>query len=137
MKTAAKVFLVVGMICLFWAIYPLVLGIIAYKKLDESKDIKEIQTWGIVTLLLVSVVSGIIMLVMKEEDLYDSPAEYAAARQRKAAQQAAAQQPAGQTPYYRGYDDKGGFYDGYGGYYDAAGGFYSPDGKYYPPKSNG
>ena len=136
MKTAAKVFLVVGMVCLFWAIYPLVLGIIAYKKLDESKDIKEIQTWGIVTLLLVSVVSGIIMLVMKEEDLYDSPAEYAAACQRKAAQQAAAQQP-GQTPYYRGYDDKGGFYDGYGGYYDAAGGFYSPDGKYYPPKSNG
>lgn len=137
MKTAAKVFLIIGMIFTFWAIYPLVLGIIACKKLDESKDIKVIHNWGIVCLFLVSLIGGIIMLVMKEEDLYDSPEEAAAAKAQQNAWTAGAQQNTGATPYYCGYDDRGGYYDGYGGYYDAAGGYYAPDGSYYPPKSNG
>ena len=137
MKTAAKVFLIIQIIFTFWAIYPLVLGIIACKKLDESKDIKEIHSWGIVCLLLVSLIGGIIMLVMKEEDLYDSPEEAAAAKAQQAAGQGWPQQNAGGTPYYCGYDDRGGYYDGYGGYYDAEGGYYAPDGSYYPPRSNG
>lgn len=137
MKTAAKVFLIIQIIFTFWAIYPLVLGIIACKKLDESKDIKEIHGWGIVCLFLVSLIGGIIMLVMKEEDLYDSPEEAAAAKAQQAAGQGWTRQNAGGTPYYCGYDDRGGYYDGYGGYYDAAGGYYAPDGSYYPPRSNG
>ena len=136
MKTAAKVFLILGIIFSFYLIYPLVLGIIACKKLGNSKDIEEIHNWGIISLILVSIVGGIIMLVMKEEDLYDSPEEAAAAKARKA-QGWYAQQNAGGTPYYCGYDDRGGYHDGYGGYYDAAGGYYAPDGRYYPPKSNG
>ena len=137
MKTAAKVFLIIQIIFTFYLIYPLVLGIIACKKLDESKDIKEIHGWGIVCLFLVSLIGGIIMLVMKEEDLYDSPEEAAAAKAQQAAGQGWTRQNAGGTPYYCGYDDRGGYYDGYGGYYDAAGGYYAPDGSYYPPRSNG
>ena len=67
MKTAAKVFLIIRIIFSFYLIYPLVLGIIACKKLDECKDIKEIHKWGIICLILVSLIGGIIMLVMKEE----------------------------------------------------------------------
>lgn len=137
MKTAAKVFLIIGIVFTFYLIYPIVLGVIACKKLEESKDIKEIHNWGIVCLFLVSIIGGIIMLVMKEDDLYDSPEEAAAAKAQQAAGQGLPQQNAGGTPYYCGYDDRGGYYDGYGGYYDTAGGYYSPDGTYYPPKSNG
>lgn len=137
MKTAAKVFLIIGIVFTFYLIYPIVLGVIACKKLEESKDIKEIHNWGIVCLFLVSIIGGIIMLVMKEDDLYDSPEEAAAAKAQQAAGQGLPQQNAGGTPYYCGYDDRGGYYDGYGGYYDAAGGYYAPDGSYYPPRSNG
>ena len=137
MKTAAKVFLIIGIVFTFYLIYPIVLGVIACKKLEESKDIKEIHNWGIVCLFLVSIIGGIIMLVMKEEDLYDSPEEAAAAKAQQAAGQGRTRQNEGGTPYYCGYDDRGGYYDGYGGYYDAAGGYYAPDGSYYPPRSNG
>ena len=63
MKTAAKVFNILSIIFGFYLIYPLVLGIIANKKLNECKDIKSIHNWGIVVLLFVNLISGIIMLV--------------------------------------------------------------------------
>ncbi|HIU99225.1 MAG TPA: hypothetical protein IAC73_05230 [Candidatus Limadaptatus stercoripullorum] len=128
MKTAAKVFNILSMIFGFYMIYPLVLGIIANKKLNECKDIKSIHNWGIVVLLFVNLISGIIMLVMKEDDLYDSPEEAAAAAALKQ------QQAMGYGAYPpAGYDAYGGYHDGFGGYYDAAGGYYDPYGNYYPP----
>ena len=128
MKTAAKVFNILSIIFGFYLIYPLVLGIIANKKLDECKDIKSIHSWGIVVLLFVNLISGIIMLVMKEDDLYDSPEEAAAAAALKQ------QQAMGYGAYPpAGYDAYGGYHDGFGGYYDAAGGYYDPYGNYYPP----
>ena len=128
MKTAAKVFNILSMIFGFYLIYPLVLGIIANKKLNECKDIKSIHNWGIVVLLFVNLISGIIMLVMKEDDLYDSPEEAAAAAALKQ------QQAMGYGAYPpAGYDAYGGYHDGFGGYYDAAGGYYDPYGNYYPP----
>ena len=128
MKTAAKVFNILSIIFGFYLIYPLVLGIIANKKLDECKDIKSIHNWGIVVLLFVNLISGIIMLVMKEDDLYDSPEEAAAAAALKQ------QQAMGYGAYPpAGYDAYGGYHDGFGGYYDAAGGYYDPYGNYYPP----
>ena len=128
MKTAAKVFNILSMIFGFYLIYPLVLGIIANKKLNECKDIKSIHNWGIVVLLFVNLIAGIIMLVMKEDDLYDSPEEAAAAAALKQ------QQAMGYGAYPpAGYDAYGGYHDGFGGYYDAAGGYYDPYGNYYPP----
>lgn len=128
MKTAAKVFNILGMIFGFYLIFPLVLGIIANKKLNECKDIKSIHKWGIVVLLFVNQISGIIMLVMKEDDLYDSPEEAAAAAALKQ------QQAMGYGAYPpAGYDAYGGYHDGVGGYYDPYGGYYDPYGNYYPP----
>ena len=128
MKTAAKVFNILSIIFGFYLIYPLVLGIIANKKLNECKDIKSIHNWGIVILLFVNLISGIIMLVMKEDDLYDSPEEAAAAAALKQ------RQAMGYGAYPpAGYDAYGGYHDGFGGYYDAAGGYYDPYGNYYPP----
>lgn len=128
MKTAAKVFNILGMIFGFYLIFPLVLGIIANKKLNECKDIKSIHNWGIVVLLLVNQISGIIMLFMKEDDLYDSPEEAAAAAALKQ------QQAMGYGAYPpAGYDAYGGYHDGVGGYYDPYGGYYDPYGNYYPP----
>ena len=128
MKTAAKVFNILSIIFGFYLIYPLVLGIIANKKLNECKDIKSIHNWGIVVLLFVNLISGIIMLVMKEDDLYDSPEEAAAAAALKQ------RQAMGYGAYPpAGYDAYGGYHDGFGGYYDAAGGYYDPYGNYYPP----
>ena len=128
MKTAAKVFNILSIIFGFYLIYPLVLGIIANKKLNECKDIKSIHNWGIVVLLFVNQISGIIMLVMKEDDLYDSPEEAAAAAALKQ------QQTMGYGAYPpAGYDAYGGYHDGVGGYYDPYGGYYDPYGNYYPP----
>lgn len=128
MKTAAKVFNILSIIFGFYLIYPLVLGIIANKKLNECKDIKSIHNWGIVVLLFVNLISGIIMLVMKEDDLYDSPEEAAAAAALKQ------QQAMGYGAYTpAGYDAYGGYHDGVGGYYDPYGGYYDPYGNYYPP----
>lgn len=128
MKTAAKVFNILSIIFGFYLIYPLVLGIIANKKLNECKDIKSIHNWGIVVLLFVNLISGIIMLVMKEDDLYDSPEEAAAAAALKQ------RQAMGYGAYPpAGYDAYGGYHDGFGGYYDPYGGYYDPYGNYYPP----
>lgn len=69
MKTAAKVFIILGMIFGFYAIFPIVLGAIALKKLKEAKCKADFSTgWSIVVLLLVNIIAGILLLVMKDED---------------------------------------------------------------------
>ena len=98
MKTAAKVLIIIGMI--LRCIIP--------------------RKWGVAVLLLAGLIAGVIMLVMKEDDLYDSPEEAAAAAlKRRQAMGYGAYPPAGS--------------DAYGGYYDAAGGYHAADGSYYPP----
>ena len=98
----------------------LVVGISAIKKLGAVRDIGTIRKWGVAVLLLAGLIAGVIMLVMKEDDLYDSPEEAAAAAalKRRQAMGCGAYPPAG--------------YDAYGGYYDAAGGYHAADGSYYP-----
>jgi hypothetical protein len=70
MKKAAKIFLVIGMVLTFFLIYPIVLGIIAYRKLDEeniSRD--DLVLWGILSLFFVSPIAGLLILLLKPEDL--------------------------------------------------------------------
>ncbi|MBQ8868158.1 MAG: hypothetical protein IJ027_00370 [Oscillospiraceae bacterium] len=73
MKTAAKVFIILNMICGFWAILPLVFGIIALKKLKTATKKDELTTTAVLTLLFCSLIGGILMLCLKDEDL--APAE--------------------------------------------------------------
>lgn len=69
MKKAAKVFIWIGMICQFFLIYPIIVGVIALQKLNEARRKEEIQTIGILTLLFCNMISGIIMLTMTDRDL--------------------------------------------------------------------
>lgn len=73
MKTAAKVFIILGMICGFWTILPLIFGIIALKKLKTATKKEELTTSAVLTLLFCNLIGGILMLCLKDEDL--APAE--------------------------------------------------------------
>lgn len=70
MKTAAKIFLILGMVLYFYLIFPIVLGVIAIKKLeDEKSTYEDIRLWGILSLFLVSPLGGVFMLLIKPEEL--------------------------------------------------------------------
>lgn len=69
MKTAAKVFIVFGMIFGFYLIFPIVVGAIAFKKLNNATTIKEVHSFGIVTLFFCSFLGGIFMIATDETDL--------------------------------------------------------------------
>ena len=69
MKTAAKVFTILGMIFTFWLIYPIILGYFILKKLDEATVRQELTTWGIIDLIFVSFLGGLFMLLIRDEDL--------------------------------------------------------------------
>lgn len=63
MKTAAKVFTIIGMITGAAAIFPLILGAIALSKMKKGK----LTTgWKIVVLLFVNLIAGILMLCDKD-----------------------------------------------------------------------
>ena len=63
MKKIAKIFIIIGMICGAIAIFPLVLGIIALKKMENG----EMTTgWKIIVLLFVNTIAGILLLCDKE-----------------------------------------------------------------------
>lgn len=64
MKTAAKIFIIIGMIAGFWYVLPLIFGIIALKKLGNGQMT---TGWKVCTLLFVNVIGGIFLLCMKDE----------------------------------------------------------------------
>ena len=66
MKTAAKVFIIIGMVVGFWMILPLVFGILALKKLNTATSKSELVGMGICTLLFVNIIGGILMLCDNE-----------------------------------------------------------------------
>lgn len=70
MKTAAKVFIVIGMVVGFWYILPLIFGFKALKKLNTATCVSELKSTGVLTLLFVNVVGGILILCMKDHHLY-------------------------------------------------------------------
>jgi hypothetical protein len=76
MKLAAKIFIIIGMVCQFYLIYPIILGAIALKKLNAAQKKEDFSTaWSVVTLLLVNIIAGILLLVMKDADFADKKAE--------------------------------------------------------------
>jgi hypothetical protein len=69
MKQLAKIFIILGMVVGFWAIIPLIVGIPALKRLDTSRTREELGSYPILVLLFVNIVAGIVMFIMKDEDL--------------------------------------------------------------------
>lgn len=72
MKQSAKVFIWIGMILQFFLIYPIVVGVLALKKIDESASKEDLKTLGIFTLFFCSLIGGIFMLNIKDEELSNS-----------------------------------------------------------------
>lgn len=76
MKLAAKILIIIGIVCQFYLIYPIILGIIALKKLDKAEKKADFSTgWSVVVLLLVNLIAGILLLIMKDEDFATKKAE--------------------------------------------------------------
>ncbi len=65
MKTAAKVFIILGMVVGFWMILPLIFGFIALKKMKTQKPSTGIC---VCVLLFCNLIGGILLLCSKEED---------------------------------------------------------------------
>ncbi|MGN0804548.1 MAG: hypothetical protein ACI4MS_04105 [Candidatus Coproplasma sp.] len=69
MKTATKVFIIIGMIVGAIAILPLIFGGITLSKMKSAKDVSELKVWGVLDLLFCSLIGGILVLCLKNEDL--------------------------------------------------------------------
>lgn len=69
MKTLAKVFIIIGMICKFYLIFPVVIGIIALNKINNSRSTAELQVIGVLSIIFVSVLGGVFMLLISDGEL--------------------------------------------------------------------
>ena len=69
MKTCALIFTIIGMVLGCWLIYPIVIGIFSIKKMNEARTKDELTVWAIVNLLFCSLLGGVFMLCIKDEDL--------------------------------------------------------------------
>ncbi len=67
--TLAKVFILIGSIFGFFAIFPPIVGCIAYNKLQTAKHKSELTTMAVLTLLFCNTIAGIIMLCLEDSDL--------------------------------------------------------------------
>ena len=69
MKKAAKVFIWFGIIFQFYFIVPIVIGVIALKRINRATTRKELQDFGVTTMLLCSFLGGLFMLLIDESEL--------------------------------------------------------------------
>lgn len=72
MKTAAKVFLIISIIMRFMFIVPLIIDIIALRKLEKETNPKNLVVIGVLVLIFSSLIAGILMLLMKPSDLEEN-----------------------------------------------------------------
>ena len=68
MKTAAQVFIIIGMVCGFWMILPLIFGGIALSQM--SKGQRPSTGMSVCVLLFCNMIGGILLLCAKDEDFY-------------------------------------------------------------------
>ena len=68
MKTAAQVFIIIGMVCGFWMILPLIFGGIALSQM--GKGMRPSTGMAVCVLLFCNLIGGILLLVAKDEDFY-------------------------------------------------------------------
>lgn len=72
MKTAAKVFIILGMVFEFWLIIPLIVGGFALAKLNKATSKSELTVNAVLVLLFCNLIGGILMLCLSDEDLKDN-----------------------------------------------------------------
>lgn len=68
MKTAAQVFIIIGMVCGFWVILPLIFGGIALSQM--SKGQRPSTGISVCVLLFCNMIGGILLLCAKDEAFY-------------------------------------------------------------------
>lgn len=69
MKTAAKIFIIIGCVLEFYLIFPIIICICACNKMDTAKHKTELTALGVVTLLFCSLLGGIFMLCIPDQEL--------------------------------------------------------------------
>lgn len=69
MKKAARIFIWIGMIYSFYLIFPIVVGVLALKKLDSCTNKEDLKTMGILTIFFCSTLGGAFMLCINDEEL--------------------------------------------------------------------
>lgn len=77
MKTAAKVFIVLGMIFGFILILPIIFGALSISKINSATQKSELVGLGVCTLLFCSLLGGIFMLCIPESELQPATANSA------------------------------------------------------------
>lgn len=77
MKTAAKVFIIIGMVIGFWMILPLIFGGLAISKINSATQKEELVGFGVCALLFCSMIGGILMLCIPESELQPATANSA------------------------------------------------------------
>ena len=123
MKTAAKVFTIIGMICNFWTILAPIFGWLALKKMDEAQSKSDLTTMAILNLIFCNMVGGILMLLIDEKEF---PAGAAAAAYNNGQVQYAQQPQQAQQTQQAQYQN-GQWYQGADGKW-----YQYRDGKWYP-----
>lgn len=68
MKTAAKVFIILGIVFTFYLIVPLIIGVIALNKLENVQNKDKLTGIAICTLLFCSLLGGIFMLCIPDTE---------------------------------------------------------------------
>lgn len=71
MKTAAKVFIIIGIIFQFWMVLPLIFGLVALGKMKKGKPSVGLS---VCVLIFVNVLGGIFLLCSRESEYGSAPA---------------------------------------------------------------
>ena len=80
MKTAAKIFIIIGMIAGCWYILPLIFGFIALNKMKNAKSKSELTVPAILVILFCNIIGGVLMLCIPDSDFaVEEPAATSAA----------------------------------------------------------
>lgn len=69
MKQSAKVFIWIGMVIQFFLIYPIIVGVFALKKIEESTSKEDLKTMGVLVIFFCSLLGGIFMLNIDNREL--------------------------------------------------------------------
>lgn len=68
MKTAAKVFIILGMVFGAIAILPLIFGGITLSKMKTANSKSDMMIWGILDIFFVGLIGGILILCVSDEE---------------------------------------------------------------------
>lgn len=68
MKTAAKIFTIIGMVAGAILIVPIIVGALALKKMNTATCKSDLTVMAVLNLLFCNMIGGILMLCLKDSD---------------------------------------------------------------------